>query len=133
MSSSESDQNFEYNMTIIKKFYTQIGQIIEVGEYNDPEELDFLTNYIEKYDEEYDKWYNYEGSENNESEESDTSDTESNSEREEVVKSNGILTIPEHVNDFMSDTIDLSNIILYNNKDNFQARTLVYNKHILNY
>lgn len=132
MSSSDSEQNFEYNMTIIKKFYTQLGQIIEVGEYNDPEELEFLSNYIEQYDDEYDKWYNYEGSENNESEESESSDTETSSENE-FGKNNTILTIPEHVNDFMSENIDLSNIILYNNKDDFQTRTLVYNKHILNY
>lgn len=131
MSSSESEDNYEYNMTMIKKFYTQLGQIIEIAEYNDPEELDFLCNYIEKYDEEYDKWYNYEEStEELKSEKSESEDEENTSS---VEKKENKSFIPEHVNEFMSNEFDLSNILLYNNKDNYKTRTQTYNQQILHY
>ena len=36
--------NTDQHMNIIKKFYTYLGDFIEIGEYNDPEEVNFFPN-----------------------------------------------------------------------------------------
>ena len=74
----DNQVDFDTNMAIIKKFYTYLGNFIDVGEYNDPEEIEFLSEYLNEYDNAYEEWY--QGSEASENsvngEESETSSDE---------------------------------------------------------
>lgn len=126
-------------LQIIKKFYTYLGNIIEMDENNDGDELEFLSEYLDKFDEKYYEWYeNYsqysgdsnDSDETNKHNNSNKSDSTENSEEssadletflklntEYEEKQSVTEEIPKHLNDFL-ENINIDNILLYKKNNN---------------
>tara|TARA_A100001015_G_scaffold296674_1_gene377252 strand:- start:4138 stop:4566 length:429 start_codon:yes stop_codon:yes gene_type:complete len=141
----DCENDFQKNMSIIKKFYTYLGNFIDVGEFNDTEEVVFLGEYLNEFDKAYDEWYNIseqsndsdvstddetenknfilESTESSESSENSDEKTSNNSEN----SSNN-----EKINQFMNnDTIE--NILLYKKSEKYLDRCNTYTKSVYQY
>ena len=125
------DSIIQHRLQIIKKFYTYLGNIIEMEENNDGDELEFLSEYLDKFDEKYYEWYEnysqysgesndsdetnkYNNSNNSDSTEKSSADLETflklNTEYEE--KQNVTEDIPKHLTEFLNN-VNIDGILLY--------------------
>jgi len=146
-------ENYEEYMSKIKSFYTYIGNLIELEEYNEIEELELLVKYIDDYNIDIDEI------EQNDSENDDTethtnpmfnfSDNE-NSESsvgsfDDILKSNsyGIYQNkpPSYNNSekldklqtFINSKINTENILVYSKLNNSNTRCTNYLNNLYNY
>jgi hypothetical protein len=149
----ESNNDFEENLNVIKKFYTYLGNFIDVGEYNDPEEVTFLAEYLNEYDDAYDEWYNEsEHSESEHSENETENGTEFNfdnvSESSTLSEDSNTDENPSFqyefkqflnkeeenkINELLSESFNSNDILLYRKNSNLQNRCDLYTKSIYKY
>ena len=121
--------NTDEHMNIIKKFYTYLGDFIEIGEYNDPEEVEFLSEYLSKFDDEYEKWYNAETEDEEDEEGTDSDDSSesstSNSSESPNQEMNGFFW--NNLGKSTSEQNDEENLKKILNNENFED-ILLYKK-----
>ena len=143
------DQNFE-RMNIIRKFYTFLGTIIEMNEENDENEIEFLSEYLDNYNDQYLKWYETRTitTEDTDTDETDDSDGESSSSSLDLQSflnmnehnnySNTVFNqennkIPDRTLKFIENDIDIDDIILYKNNNSLISRCQNYLNSISQY
>ena len=143
-------ENYEEYMSKIKSFYTYIGNIIELEEYNDIKELELLIKYIDDYNIDIDEI---------EKNESDIDDTETHTNLmfnfsdsdssvgsfDNLLKSNsyGIYQhkLPSYDNSekldklqtFINSKINTENILVYSKLNNANTRCTNYLNNLYNY
>lgn len=146
--------DFETNMSIIKKFYTYLGNFIDVGEYNDPEEVQFLGEYLSEFDNAYEEWYDgSQCSENGSSSEEESNQEynlsgsvsesdNSSSSLEEKINSEDLNKIKNEVNNkiknesldrFISSNNTTDNILLYKKNANLLDRCNFFMESVYQY
>ena len=133
------DLTFE-RLSTIRNFYTFLGNIIEMDDQNDEDELEFLSDYLNNYNDQFLKWYETrteatETSEDSESDENSDEESDCSSvdleplDLQSYLKMNQQTTqsnfnqesneIPQKTVEFIENDINIDNIILYK-KDNSQ-------------
>lgn len=140
--------DFNSNMVIIKKFYTYLGNFIDVGEYNDPEEVEFLSEYLNEFDNAYEEWYQSSEECENADEATSSSDEEETNEYtldsndssilsnslEERVDSKKLNKIKnKSLDEFMSSNSYIDNILLYKNNSNLLDRCNLFMESVYQY
>lgn len=144
----ESNNDFEENLNVIKKFYTYLGNFIDVGEYNDPEEVTFLAEYLNEYDDAYDEWYNESEHSVNENEVENEFNFDNVSESSNLSEDSSTDELPSFqqeikqllnkkeenkINELLSETFNSDDILLYRKNSNLQNRCDLYTQSVYKY